>query len=283
MKSLIRWSTALGLAGGILLSSAFASGMRLLALTTEQVVERLRPVPVFTLADQQGAPLVAMPSEGENKNPVAGVFINRQDAQTFLDNLKSKNPQVAQGVQVVPVSLAQVFQMANQPQGNTAPQNQLHFAFVPARQQVDAAKTLLQQSGQNADQFRGVPLFVAKANGQNGGYLTVKQGDQQVIPMFFNREEMQTLLDRLRQTQPNMASSVSVQVVNLEGLIQTLQSSNNTELNQIMLIPPQESINFVRSLQGSQNRAPQGQAQPPRTQAQPAQPAPSPAPAAPRR
>jgi nickel transport protein len=293
MKSLIRWSATLSLVGSILFGSLFAGSLRVLALTAEQVMERLRTVPVFTLTDSQGSPLVATPNQGENRAPVAGVFISRRDAQAFLENLKQRDPQAAQGVQVVPVSLAEVYNLAQQSKEHQNQQDQLHFAFIPVQQQVEEAKNLLRQSGsgQQADQFQGVPLFIARASGQNGGYLTVKQGNDQVIPVFFDRQELQALLDRLKQVQPDLASNVTVQVVNLEGLIQTLQTSDNTELNQVMLVPPQESVDFVRSLQqqgggqqggGSQgggqqgqprsNRSPQPNQAPQNNQPQPAQP-----------
>lgn len=280
MKSLIRWGQTLGLVGSILLSTLLFNGARALALTNEQVVERLRSVPVFTLANNQGSPLLAVPNEGENRSPIASIFINQQDAQTFLNNLKTRDPQAAEGIEVVPVPLAKIYEyeMAQRSQNQT---EQVRFAFIPEQQQVEAAKTLLQQSGQSAQTFEGVPLFVARSNGDNGGYLTIEQGNEQVIPMFFDRAELQTLLDRLKQVQPDLASGVQVQVVNLEGVIQTLQSSDNEELNRIVLVPPQASRDFIRSLQqqpaggqgnqGNQNRGNQNQA--PRPQAQPNQPA----------
>ena len=301
MKSLMRWSATVSLIGGVVCSTFLAGTARVLSLTTEQVVERLRSVPVFTLTNQEGAPLVASPAEGENRRPVAGVFISRQDAQTFLDNLKNNNPQVAQGVRVVPVSLAEVYQLARQEGATNAPANgqanapanapangqanapangqaedQLNFAFIPARQQVEAAMTLLRQQGQTVERFQGVPLFIARSGGQGAqaGYLTVKQGDREVIPMFFNRDELQAVLDRLQQENPNVVSGVSIQVVNLEGLIQTMQTSDNPELNQILLVPPKDSVDFVRSLQpqGGQQGGQQGRQPNARPNAQPAQP-----------
>jgi len=43
----------------------------------------------------------------------------------------------------------------------------------------------------------------------------------------------------------------------LEGVIQTLQENNDPELTQILLVPPRETIDYIRSLQ-----SPQGQQQP---------------------
>lgn len=270
MNLFVRWSMMLGLVGSTLLGSSLAGGMRALALPEDQILQKLRPVPVFALADAQGAPLVASAPAGQNSAPVSGVFISQKDAQTFLDNLKTKNPDLAKNVRVVPVSLGEVYQLEQAAKGKP---EKLDFAFVPMKQQVDSALALLKQTGQNTNQFNGVPLFIARG-GKDKGYLTIQQGNAQVIPLFFKKEELQGLLDRFKQQQPNMSSSVDIQVVNLEGVIQTLQTSNNTQLNQLVLIPPQESLEFVRSL------AP---AQPGSNQPKPAPAQNKPAPAAPRK
>jgi nickel transport protein len=107
------------------------------------------------------------------------------------------------------------------------------------------------QSGQQAQQFQGTPLFVAKG-GEDQGYLTIQQNGQQVIPFFFEKEQLQGLVDRFKQQQPNMASTVKVEAVTLEGVIQTLQSSNNEQLNNIVLVPSRESLEYIRGLSSSQ-------------------------------
>lgn len=258
IKSSIRWSATLGLVGSTMFGATIGA-MQALALPQEQVLQKLGPVPMFTITDEKGAPLVASVPDQKKKSGVAGVFVNRQDAQAFIDRLKSKNPQLAKNVRVVPVSLAEVYKLE---QANKNKPNSPDFAFVPQQQQVDAAKQLLQQSGQKADQFKGTPLFVAKAGQEKGkekGYLTIKQANQQVIPFFFNKNELQTMLERFKKQKPDLASSIEIQVVNLEGIIQALKSRNDQGLTQVVLVPPQESIDFVKSLQpnaaaGSQPR-----------------------------
>lgn len=257
MKSMSRWG-ALGVAGSAIIGSSLIGIMQALALPQEQIVKKLGPVPVFTITDSKGAPLVAsVPSQQnqgaqnrQSQTSVAGVFINQSDAQAFVEDLKKKNPELAKTVRVVPVSLAEVYKLD---QGQGKP-NSLDIAYVPSKQQVDAALTVMRQSGQkNANQFNGTPLFVARA-GKEKGYLTVKQADQQIIPFFFNKDELQSMLDRFKKQQPNLASTVEIQVVNLEGVLQTLQTRNDKQLNQIMLIPPQASIKFVQSLQPTSNQ-----------------------------
>jgi nickel transport protein len=266
MKSLIRWSATVGLVGATLTGAFLATTMQALALTQEQIMLKLRSVPVFTITNSQGAPLVASPN-GQKGNPVAGVFINQQDAQAFLENLKTRNPEVAKNVRVVPVSLAEVYQLNV---NNKDKKDKLDFAFVPSRQQVDTAQTLLKQTGQK-DPFSGTPLFVARG-GQDKGYLTIQQGDKSVIPMFFKKEDLQGLMDRFKQQDPKVGSSLEIQVLNLEGVIEVLRTKNDAQLEQIVLIPPKESLEFVRNMLENNKKSGNTQQGKPAPANKPAQP-----------
>jgi nickel transport protein len=250
MKLLIRLGAILGICGSTLLAPSVAN-MSALALPQEQVLQKLSPVPVFTITDAQGAPLVASVSnESENVNAsLAGVFINKSDADAFVDRLRNQNPDLASSVKVVPVSLAEVYQMSESIRDNG---ENLQFTFVPGQQQVDSARILLESSGQQADQFNGTPLFLAKG-GNEDGYLTIQRGEQQVIPMFFNKEDLQGMLDRFKSQQPDIASSVDIEVVNLEGVIEALRTDDDPFLTKIVLIPPRDSVEFIRQLQEGGN------------------------------
>ncbi len=260
MKSLIRWSATVGLVGVTIVGSFVGAGLRALALTPEQIVQKLRPVPMFTIANSQGAPLVASPPNGQKGSPVAGVFVSQRDAQAFLETLKSKNPNLAKEVKVVPVSLAEVYQLVQSNQGKP---DRLDFAYVPTKQQLDSAVAVMKVGDSKVTQFNGTPLFVARAGKEKEkGFLTIQQGDKSVIPMFFNKEELQTLLDRFKQQQPNLASSVDIQVFPLEGVVEAMKKQNDPQLDKIVLIPPRESIEFVRSLAPAQGRPAAPAAQP---------------------
>jgi hypothetical protein len=257
MKSLVRWSTTVALVGSTLVGSLVAGGLRALALTPEQIVQKLRTVPVFTIANSQGAPLVASPPNNQQgTGAVAGVFISQRDAQAFLQALQTKNPNLAKEVKVVPVSLAEVYQLN---QANQGKKDKLDFAYVPTKQQVESAVALLKQSGQKVNQFGGTPLFVARA-GEKKGFLTITQGDKSVIPMFFNKEDLTPLLDNFKKQQPKLAATVDIQVFPLEGVMEALRKENDPQLDKVVLIPPRESIEFLRAQQPK--AAPQQQAAP---------------------
>lgn len=246
MKSFIRWSATLGLIGGSVLGSALAGNMQALALPQDQIVKKLDSVPVFTITDPKGAPLVASVNNGDKKGSIAGVFISQHDAQAFIERLKKDNPDLAKNVKVVPVSLGEVYQLA---EANKNKPDHLDFAYVPVQQQVDSATALLHQSGQQ-QQFKGTPLFVARAGkDKDKGYLTVQEGNQQVIPFFFDKEQLQTMVDRYKQQKPSEAATIEIQPVTLEGVIETLKTGNDQKLNNIVLVPSRESLEFLSSLQ----------------------------------
>ncbi len=270
MKSLMRWGKVIGLVGSVVASSLIMAGSRAMALTTEQVLAHLRTVPVFAITDAQGAPLVASPSGEQQAAPVTAVFISQQDAQSFLEGLRTSQPELGNSVQVVPVSLAEVYQLAVSANGSQ--DDPLEFTFVPIRTEVSTAITLLQQQDPEVQEFEGVPLFLARSSATDGGYLTVRQGEQQFIPVFFKRDELQAVLQRLSTEQPELASQMTVQVINLENLIETMRTSDDPGLERIQLVPPQESVEFVRRLQAQPGQPAQPSLQQPGQTAQPRPP-----------
>ena len=280
MKSLVRWGATLGLVGTTLLGHAIASNLKALALPEEQVVQRLRTVPIFLIAKADGGVLSQCvdPSNGqqvgcdnEKKVLVTPAFISQRDAQTVLERLRTSNPNEGQGLQVIPRSLAEVYQQLEQ--ANKEKKDSFVVDFLPVQQQVEGAMTLLRQSGQQVQQFNGVPLFVAKFKTENK-YLTVPQGNDRVIPFFFDKEQATALLDRFKQAQPDMAANVEIQVMDLESVIQTLRTSNDPVLNKIVLVPSRESLDFIRSL--APNQPTNGQPRPNQPQQPQNQPQPRP-------
>jgi intracellular sulfur oxidation DsrE/DsrF family protein len=258
IKSLIRRSAALGIVGTALVSSGLIS-LKALALPAEQVLQKLNPVPVFTIADEQGAPLVA---SGKDDAKVAGVFISQQDANNFVTRLQGQNPELAKKVKVVPVSLGEVYKLAQEnPEASG-----LNFAYVPNEAAVSDAKTV---SGNKY--AGGVPLFVAKG-GDDNGYLTIEKDSQQVIPFFFEKKQLENMVEKFKTQKPDLAATVNIEVVPLEGVIQTLQTSNDQMLTKIVLVPTTESLQFLQQNSGSQPNAP---TQPAPTQPAPTQPAPA--------
>jgi hypothetical protein len=244
MKSFVRLGATVGMISSAIVSAFVAFSPAAIALTNEEIKETLQTVPVFTITDANGSPLISAPPE-EGGTAVTGVFISREDAESFLAGLQQGNPELANQVQVVPVSLAEVFEIALAGQAND-----LEFVFIPMRQQVETAVQILQQEGENisAEQFQGVPLFLARSSMGDGGYLTMQRGEEEVIPVFFKQEELQTMLNRLSEAQPSLANTIEIQVINLEGLIGAMQTTDDPDFNQILLVPPSETLDYIQML-----------------------------------
>ena len=239
MKSLMRWGATVGIVGTAIASSWFSTTLEALALPKEQIEQKLKEVPVFAIADSKGAPLVASEKDGTR---VAGVFISQTDAKKFVEDLKTKNPRLANQVKVVGVSLAEVYKLS---QENVNKKDRLNFAFVPVQSQVELAKKVTTNNGQTQKYAGGVPLFVARG-GKDNGYLTVEQNKDKVIPFFFEKSDLQKLVNRFKKEQPRLASTVKIEVIPLEGMINTLEKSDNQLLNKVVLIPNKESIQFLQ-------------------------------------
>lgn len=235
-KSLLRWGATLSIMGGTLLTSLVGGNFKALALPEQQIMNKLQPIPVFALADDKGVPLVAVI---ENQK-VTGVFISQKDAEDFLKKLQKDNPEVANKVKVQALSLGQVYKLQlaqKEPDG-------LVVSYVPEQAEVELAKKLLTESGK--EYKGGVPLFVAKA-GKDQGYLTINQNNQQVIPFFFEKETILRMVEQFKKQKPDLAPTVKIEVIPLESVMATLTESNDELLNKILLIPSQETMNFIRA------------------------------------
>jgi len=241
MKSLIRWGTTLGLVGTTLVGTVLGGNWQALALSEEEILEQLKSVPVFTVTDNQGAPLVA--SSGE-QGSVAGAFISQQDALAFIEKLKQENADLGNSVRVLPVSLGEIYKLNNT---SSSQEDGVNFAYVPVEQQVEQAVEILKNDNPEATQFPGVPLFFARGVEQEG-YLTIQVNGQQLIPFFFEKEQLEARVGN---------TPVEIEVVPLEGVIQAFKDSNTAEddafLKSIILVPSRESLQF---LQGLSNNAP---------------------------
>lgn len=250
MKFLRDWSLRLGLVSGAMAGVLLGMTSNSLALPQAEIIQKLQQVPVFTVANENGAPLVA---SGENDSRVAGVFISQQDAQEFISRLKKDNPELGAQVQVVALSLGRVYQLD---QENESQANGLDFTYVPMEEEVESALSLLQQQGQQVENFSGVPLFIARG-GENQGYLMVERDGQQIIPVFFEKQQLQQMVDQFKQDQPQQARSVQIDVITLQSMLQTFQEQDDEQLRQVILVPSQESLQFLQSV--SQQRLQQQQ------------------------
>ena len=246
MKSLIRWGATLGLLGSTVLTSWLGQIPKALALPQEDVIKVLQGVPVFTITTEEGGPLIATL---EDDQKVTQVFMSQQDANNFLANLKTNQPDIGNKVKVQPVSLGEVYRFALSSNTDT---ESLKFAYIPMQSAVESAKKVLNDNGEEYQ--GGVPLFILRGGPENS-LLTIQQDNQEVIPFFFEKAPIQKIADQMKKDQPEIAETMKIQVIPLENVIGLLQAKDDAMLKQIQLIPSQETINFIQeAIQSQQNQ-----------------------------
>lgn len=255
MKSLVRWGVTLGIAGSVIFAGISGiNNSQALALPQEQVVKTLREVPVFTFVNSQGKFLIISRKNQSKTISEIGFFISKQDAQKFLEGkLKKENPQLASTIQIKTVSLAYYYNLVLE--GKNRKDSEVIFTLVPTKQQVDSAKSILTSGGKPVQQFNGVPLFVPKFK-QGNNYLTISisQSNEPYIPFYFDKEQAVAHLEAFRKARPQEAKNTEIQVVGLDGVINTLNSSKDPNTSKILLFPSRESIEFLRSLASKQQK-----------------------------
>jgi len=252
MKPLIRNSLMFSLMGSTLLGPALMGrisanllpSVQAVALPAQEVNQRLQAVPVFTITNNQGQPLLASQA-GQDKRKLGIFFFSQQEAQTTLNQIKAKNPQVGKSAQITAVGLDKAYELA---QKNT---KEAAFRFMPPAKQMQAAVKVLQAEGKKVQQFNNIPVFFATAGEKEKGYLTIQQGKQRVIPLFLSKEDLDSFLAQLRQKNPKLAATTKVGVGSFEGTVKLLKEKNEPQLKQIAIIPSQEALKFVRSQQQS--------------------------------
>ncbi|WP_414576237.1 Tic22 family protein [Anabaena sp. CCY 9402-a] len=220
----------------------------------DQVIKnKLDSIPVYLITNEKRLPLTRTLPKGQNAQQtggsVTGVYLSRQEAETFIrelrNNAKGKDPKmeaIVKNLQVTAVPLGVIYQQLQQTKNNP---NRLVFAFKPVDQEVKAAIELLRQSGRQVNEFKSVPVFAVRFT-PDQGYVTIKlrDGKEQLIPLFFSQQDAKSLLNQVKSKFPK----ADIQVMDVDGVVKTFQEKNDAWLNQVVLVPSQESREYIRTL-----------------------------------
>lgn len=64
---------------------------------------------------------------------------------------------------------------------------------------------------------------------------------------FFEKQQVQQLVENFKKAQPDLANSVQIEVVILEGMLDAMKQGDDEMLTRIVLWPSKESLEFLRS------------------------------------
>ncbi len=254
MKSLVRWGATLGIVGSTLLTTMASGIAPVIALSQEEITKKLSNIPVHLITNPQGLPLSRpLPEQNGKKvtGSVTGVYMSQQEAQNFINELKKlknqdpKMTQMVKSLQVTPVPLGVIFQQVQKTKNQP---NRLLFAFKPVEKEVKAAMSLLKKSGQDVTEFRSVPIFIPRF-GPDKSYIPIKvnngaKKEEEVVPLFFSIQDAQNLLNQVKPKFPQ----ADIQVVDVDGILNTLQEKNDPWLNKVVFFPSPEAREYIQSL-----------------------------------
>jgi hypothetical protein len=247
MPSILRRVLTLGLAAGSIWGGLLLP-QKAWALSTEDVLQKLASIPVFVVANNQGAyitnRLVGRAQEGEQQSEVAllYVFFSGEDAEEYVTLEQQQNPDFQQQqVSVGWVELAALYQQAR-----VEREIPLRLLFVPESEEVTAATEI------NSEFDSGVPLFAPKYR-SDGSYLLLPvdniNNGEPVVPIFFSQSDLESVLDLMAESNPELRAQIEIEVVSLEGLISQLEDDDSDSLNRIWLFPDSDVYNYIRSRQ----------------------------------
>jgi hypothetical protein len=280
MRSLVKLGLTLSLLGGSVIGSAVVKPPIAVAIPEADALKRLDPVPVFAVANQEGVPIlgsVPNPKDKTKQVQFMTFYMSQQDAQGLVTLLKTQKPDIGKNARVVTLSMRQAYDIKIK---NKDKAESLVIEFQPSKQQVDAAIAVLKQNGQNVKDFKDIPAFYA-VGGKDKGLLTIEQGKNKVIPFYFNKQDLQGMLDQLKQKDPKLSSTTTVQVTSLSQLVSALMKDNSTGIQQITLVPDRASLEYALQQQkAAGGNKPAAGAKPPAPATSPAAAPTAPAPQA---
>lgn len=200
-------------------------------LTPTQIEVLLKGVPVFSLTDAGGQPIVSKVPDATKG--VTAIFMSPGTAGAALAQIKTKNAELATKLKINPVSLWDIYKLAT---SETSP---FLIQFVADPAELDAAKPLLKEG-----RTVRVPLFVAK-NKKDNGLLTINQKGSEAIPMFLSKKDLDTVLRKFGK--PELLNEITTDVVDLEQLLGSLTRIKDPSIAKTTLVPPTESLDFLKT------------------------------------
>ncbi len=256
MKSFIRWSITLGLVGSSILTSWLGSTLDVLALTPEQIVQKLNRIPVYTIGNSKEILL----SDNNNKK-VFVTYLSHQDAKQVVDEIIEKDPE--RQVEVITLPLGKVYELLKEKEKSQSQEPPDLFTFIPIKDQLPSALSILKQENPKVEEFPGIPLFYGMVTVNNQQtFLSVKEGKNSLTPFYFEKESLQQLIENIKKQQPELASSIEVKVTPLGGIVSAFESDDQKQedfVESVVLVPSQESAKRLMQIMQSQEQVNQGQ------------------------
>ncbi len=210
-----------------------------IALSEQQILEKLESIPVFLIVNNEGQSLTASVGEvGDEQIQVPIVFLNSTEAENFLETAEDEGSPIAEGAQLAVLPLDEVYSEASEQL--VSPDA---LVYVPSAASVQQAAQIAQQ------EFQGVPLYAA-IDLENEQYLLTSENQ---LPMFFSLADLQVQVSALIESNPAIEESIGVEVTTLEGILGNM-AANDPDIDQflelVQFVPASQTLEYLESLSG---------------------------------
>jgi hypothetical protein len=125
------------------------------------------------------------------------------------------------------------------------------FQIAPSKASIDSAREILSSQGKSTNKLPDIPVFFATGNTDGtDGLLTLTQNGKQFIPYFFDLKDLQTLVNKAMQAQPNAINTTKMQVTSLSQVLDLITSTKNgkpnPETQRFTFVPSRSAFEYVK-------------------------------------
>lgn len=236
MQGIYHKLTSMSLAGVAAATCLLAVPSTAEALTEQQILEKLNGIPVFLIVNEEGQSLTASVTNDEQELQVPIVFIDSTEAEEFLENSETEQPEIAGDAQIAILPLSEVYSEATDQLENA---NSL--VYIPSAESVSQATQIVDQ------EIQGVPLFAAVDLEQDRYLLT----GNNTLPMFFSLSDLQSQVSSLVASNPDIEDSIGVEVTTFETILGNM-IANDPEIDEVMeliqFVPSSQTLQYLQQL-----------------------------------
>lgn len=214
----------------------FAPAGSALALTEQQIMDKLEGIPVFLIVNEEGQSLTANVNTEDNEVTVPIVFINSTEAEDFIANADEQQTAISDDAQIAVLPLSQVYSEATDQLESAS-----SLVYIPSAESLNQASQIVEQ------EVQGVPLYAA-VDLNNDRYLLTGEN---TLPMFFSLADLQSQVSSLVAENPEIEDAIGVEVTTFETILNNM-SASDPEIDEVMqliqFVPSSQTLQYLQSL-----------------------------------
>lgn len=192
------------------------------ALSSDVVSKTLSGTSVYTVSNSDNE--FVLVSDPYSLKSIGLLCFRKEDAESFLAQVKSQRRELRSKARVVPITLEQVYMLNVEG---------IAFRFLPDPVQI---KNALEMKASNAKSgFDGVPVF-------QSDLLVVKKRNRRYCPIYFRKEDIEKELSTVSRASKGSGVSRHIVVGSLEDVLKKMEmNETNSGWEDLIFIPPGKS------------------------------------------